>query len=131
MHPGGPLWANKDDGAWSIPKGEYAAGEDPLACAMREFEEELGGSSAQGREVKSRRDHAAEPKVITGLRDRGDFDPASLKSNRFDLEWPPKSGRLQSFPEVDRAGGSPPMRHGSRSCRDRRPSSTVLEKLRG
>lgn len=115
VHPGGPFWAKKDAGAWSIPKGEYDAGEDPLAVAKREFAEELGvpppqrstspeGDSAQrvgyqalGEIVQPSR------KVITAFAVEGDFDPAALKSNSFEMEWPPKSGRKQSFPEVDRA----------------------------
>src|ERR1700704_6243517 len=102
VHPGGPFWAKKDLGAWSIPKGEYAAGEDPLAVARREFEEEtgahpagglpaLGGGAPPGRQPRS-------PWAVAG-----DFDPATLVSNTFELEWPPRSGRKARFPEVDRA----------------------------
>ncbi|MGA7456792.1 MAG: NUDIX domain-containing protein [Methyloceanibacter sp.] len=103
VHPGGPFWANKDAGAWSIPKGEYAAGEDPLAVARREFEEELGAPPPQGALLELGEIKQPSRKIITAFASRGDFDPARLKSNRFELEWPPKSGRLQSFPEVDRA----------------------------
>jgi predicted NUDIX family NTP pyrophosphohydrolase len=103
VHPGGPFWAKKDLGAWSIPKGEYAAGEDPFAVARREFEEELGAPSPQGALLNLGEIKQPSRKVITAFAARGDFDPASLKSNRFELEWPPRSGRLQSFPEVDRA----------------------------
>jgi predicted NUDIX family NTP pyrophosphohydrolase len=102
VHPGGPFWKKKDLGAWSIPKGEYAAGEDPLAVAKRELEEETGvrpsgdflplGDVVQGG-----------GKVVTAFALKGDFDPATLRSNTFELEWPPKSGRKASFPEVDRA----------------------------
>ena len=102
VHPGGPFWRNKDRGAWSIPKGEFGD-EDPLACARREFQEELGGPEPIGEfralgEVKQR----GGKKVIAWAVE-GDFDVRTLKSNTFDLEWPPKSGRTQSFPEVDRA----------------------------
>jgi predicted NUDIX family NTP pyrophosphohydrolase len=102
VHPGGPFWAKKDLGAWSIPKGEYEAGEDPLAVAKREFCEELGTEPLGhfrelGELVQPSR------KVITAWAVEGDFDPRHLRSNTFELEWPPKSGRKQSFPEVDRA----------------------------
>jgi predicted NUDIX family NTP pyrophosphohydrolase len=94
VHPGGPFWKNKDLGAWSIPKGEYLAGEDPLAVARRELAEETG-ALAQG--------ECLPLKVVTAFALEGDFDPATLRSNTFELEWPPRSGRKASFPEVDRA----------------------------
>ncbi len=102
VHPGGPFWANKDDGAWSIPKGEYGETEEPLACALREFEEELGvpphGAPLPLGEIRQ-----AGGKTVTGFALAGDFDPAKLLSNRFEMEWPPRSDRTQSFPEIDRA----------------------------
>lgn len=110
VHPGGPFWARKDLGAWSIPKGEYAEGEDPLAVAKREFEEELGSAAPQvaflplGELVQPSR------KLITAFALEGDFDPATLTSNRFELEWPRGSGRKQSFPEVDRAAWFAPAK---------------------
>lgn len=102
VHPGGPFWTKKDLGAWSIPKGEYADGENPLAVARREFEEELGCAPAGeawllGEIVQPGR------KVVTAWALEGDYDVATLRSNTFELEWPPNSGRRQSFPEVDRA----------------------------
>jgi predicted NUDIX family NTP pyrophosphohydrolase len=103
VHPGGPFWAKKDVGAWSIPKGEYEADEDPLQAAIREFEEELGspppgsGYRELGEIVQPSR------KRLVAFAIEGDFDPATLKSNLFEMEWPPKSGRMQSFSEVDRA----------------------------
>jgi len=102
VHPGGPFWAKKDLGAWSIPKGEYEAGEDPLAVAKREFGEELGAEPRGEFQVLG---ELVQPsrKVIVAWAVEGDFDPGTLKSNTFELEWPPKSGRRQSFPEVDRA----------------------------
>jgi len=105
VHPGGPFWANKDDGAWSIPKGEYSEGEDPLACAIREFQEELGSSPVNGPTKVSNLGEIAQPsrKLVTAYAIKGDFDPARLRSNSFELEWPPNSGGMQSFPEVDRA----------------------------
>ena len=102
VHPGGPFWAKKDFGAWSIPKGEYSAGEDPLAVAVREFEEETGvtpkGEFRPLGEVRQ-----AGGKRVFAWAVEGDLDPAEVKSNSFELEWPPKSGRKQSFPEIDRA----------------------------
>jgi predicted NUDIX family NTP pyrophosphohydrolase len=103
VHPGGPFWAKKDLGAWSIPKGEYQEGENPLAVARREFEEELGSSAPAG--ATSELGELVQPsrKVITAFAVEGDFDAGTFTSNLFEMEWPPKSGRLQSFPEVDRA----------------------------
>jgi len=102
VHPGGPFWARKDFGAWSIPKGEYSEPEDPLAVALREFEEETG---TQPRGELRPLGEVTQPgrKVVTAFALEGDFDPATLKSNTFELEWPPRSGRRASFPEVDRA----------------------------
>src|SRR5215467_5004839 len=102
VHPGGPFWARKDLGAWSIPKGEYSEGEDPLAVAIREFEEETG---TRPRGELRPLGEVTQPgrKVVTAFALEGDFDPTTLKSNTFELEWPPKSGRRASFPEVDRA----------------------------
>jgi predicted NUDIX family NTP pyrophosphohydrolase len=103
VHPGGPFWAKKDAGAWSIPKGEYVEDEeDPLACARREFEEELGTPPPDDLvplgEVRQR-----SGKRVTAWAAAGDLDPAGIASNTFTMEWPPRSGRMQEFPEVDRA----------------------------
>jgi predicted NUDIX family NTP pyrophosphohydrolase len=103
VHPGGPFWAKKDLGAWSLPKGEYAEGEDPLAAARREFEEETG-VRPEGEFLSLGQVRQAGGKVVSGWAFEGDLDPASLKSNTFTLEWPPKSGKMRDFPEVDRAG---------------------------
>jgi predicted NUDIX family NTP pyrophosphohydrolase len=103
VHPGGPFWAKKDAGAWSIPKGEYAEGEDPQAAARREFAEELG-VALEGELRPLGEAVQASRKRITAYAAEGELDPARIVSNSFDLEWPPKSGRRQSFPEVDRAG---------------------------
>src|SRR5215472_9810805 len=102
VHPGGPFWAKKDLGAWSIPKGEYSDSDDPLAAAIREFAEETG---TQARGELRPLGEVTQPgrKVVTAFALEGDFDPATLKSNSFEMEWPPKSGRRASFPEVDRA----------------------------
>ena len=103
VHPGGPFWAKKDEGAWSIPKGEYDEGEDPLAVARREFEEELGSPAPTGGVIELGELAQPSRKQITIYAIEGDFDPSSLKSNLFEMEWPPKRGTMQSFPEVDRA----------------------------
>jgi predicted NUDIX family NTP pyrophosphohydrolase len=105
VHPGGPYWAKKDLGAWSIPKGEYEEGEDPRDCALRELGEELGapprltlkGLIELG-EVRQRGG-----KAVRAWAAEGDFDPATLRSNSFTMEWPPRSGVQREFPEVDRA----------------------------
>jgi predicted NUDIX family NTP pyrophosphohydrolase len=102
VHPGGPFWANKDQGAWSIPKGEYETGEDPLAAAKREFAEELGSAPLHRAFLDLGAIKQPSRKMITAFAVNGDFDPATLKSNRFELEWPPKSGAKQTFPEIDR-----------------------------
>jgi predicted NUDIX family NTP pyrophosphohydrolase len=100
VHPGGPFWAKKDAGAWSIPKGEYSDGEDALAAAKREFEEETGvainGDFISLGEVKQ-----AGGKVVKAWALNRDIDPATLRSNTFAVEWPPHSGRMREFPEVD------------------------------
>ncbi|HEX4964067.1 MAG TPA: NUDIX domain-containing protein [Thermoanaerobaculia bacterium] len=103
VHPGGPFWKNKDDGAWSIPKGEIADGEDPLSAARREFTEETG-FPAEGEAVALSPLQQKGGKVVHAWAVRGDLDPDRIRSNSFSLEWPPKSGRTQDFPEVDRAG---------------------------
>jgi predicted NUDIX family NTP pyrophosphohydrolase len=103
VHPGGPFWAKKDQGAWSIPKGEYEEGEDPLSIAWREFIEELGSAPPEGEAIALGELVQPSRKVVTAFAAEGDFDPATLTSNHFELEWPPNSGRMQSFPEVDRA----------------------------
>ncbi len=103
VHPGGPFWAKKDLGAWSIPKGEYDEGEDPLAVAKREYAEELGSPLPAGEFIELGEIVQPSRKAVTAIAFEGEFDPGALKSNSFELEWPPKSGRKQSFPEVDRA----------------------------
>ena len=108
VHPGGPLWANKDDGAWSIPKGLFESGEDALAAARREFEEETG-QRADGEFLKLGRFKQPSGKTILAWAVEGDFDLASFRSNMFSMEWPPRSGRLQQFPEADRAGWFGPL----------------------
>jgi predicted NUDIX family NTP pyrophosphohydrolase len=102
-HMGGPFWARKDNGAWSIPKGEYEPGEDPFAAAKREFEEELGSAapSVEYHGLGSVRQPGG--KLVSAWAAEADFDAAGAVSNTFELEWPPGSGQTRSFPEVDRA----------------------------
>jgi predicted NUDIX family NTP pyrophosphohydrolase len=102
VHPGGPFWHAKDLGAWSIPKGEYEAGEDPLAAAKREFEEETG-SVPSGDFIPLTPIKQPSGKIISAWALRSNFDPSTLRSNTFSMEWPPHSGKLHEFPEVDRA----------------------------
>ena len=103
VHPGGPFWARRDAGAWSIPKGEYEPEEDALAAARREFAEELGIQAPDG-EVASLGEVAQKAgKVVRAWAVAGDLDVATVTSNTFKLEWPPRSGKLREFPEVDRA----------------------------
>ena len=102
IHPGGPLWAKKDAGSWSLPKGQLGEGEDPLVAALREFEEEIGMPCPTGKKID-----LGEIKMKSGKRVRawaveGDLDVTQLRSNTFSLEWPPRSGKFQDFPEVDR-----------------------------
>jgi predicted NUDIX family NTP pyrophosphohydrolase len=102
VHPGGPFWAKKDLGAWSIPKGEPAPGEDLLARAQREFAEETGAAvTGTFRPLAPVKQSGG--KIVHAWAVEGDCDAAAIKSNSFDLEWPPRSGRIQAFPEVDRA----------------------------
>ncbi len=103
VHPGGPLWASRDDGAWSIAKGEIGPDEAPLAAARREFEEETG-MPLTGEVVGLRPIRQAGGKLVHAFAIEADLDPASVVSNRFAMEWPPRSGERREFPEVDRAG---------------------------
>ena len=102
VHPGGPLWARKDDGAWSIPKGEVEPDEEALAAARREVEEETGARPS-GTFIALSPVRQTGGKIVHVWAIESDFDPASLESNLFEMEWPPKSGNRRSFPEVDRA----------------------------
>ncbi|HSS42568.1 MAG TPA: NUDIX domain-containing protein [Solirubrobacterales bacterium] len=105
VHPGGPFWRRKDAGAWTIPKGQIEEDEEPRACAIRELEEELGPAAEfdpeQLIELGSIRQRAG--KVVDAWAAEAEFDPAALDSNTFEMEWPPRSGEQQEFPEVDRA----------------------------
>ena len=101
-HMGGPLWARKDAGAWSIPKGELDAGEDPQAGALREFAEELGCAPPDGPLVALGEIRQTGGKRVIAFALQGDFDPADLRPGTFEMQWPPRSGRMQEFPELDR-----------------------------
>lgn len=102
VHPGGPFWANKDEGAWSIPKGEFGAGEDAEAVARREFAEELGiALSAPLRPLGEVRQRGG--KIVEAFAAEFDLNVDAIASNTFEIEWPPRSGKRKSFPEVDRA----------------------------
>src|SRR3712207_3073278 len=106
-HMGGPFWARRDDAAWSVPKGEYGPGEEPFDVALREFEEELGSPvpTSDLRLLGEVRQSGG--KVLTVWAGEGEFDAATARSNTFSLEWPPRSGRFQEFPEIDRAAWLP------------------------
>jgi predicted NUDIX family NTP pyrophosphohydrolase len=101
-HMGGPLWANKDEGAWSIVKGEYGADEDAYAAARREFTEETGAPAPQGEALELGEVRQRNGKRVVAWAIESDFDAAQIHSNTFALEWPPGSGRQQEFPEIDR-----------------------------
>jgi predicted NUDIX family NTP pyrophosphohydrolase len=128
VHPGGPFWAKKDRGAWTIPKGEYAADEEPLAAAQREFVEETGslprGAFAPLGEIRQ-----PGGKQVIAWAVEGDFDPATLVSVTFELEWPPRSGRTHAFPEVDRAQWFSPQGARERILPAQRPFIDRLEAL--
>lgn len=104
VHPGGPLWVKRDDGWWSIPKGEQETGEGELEAAEREFAEELGSPLPAGERFDLGEVRQRSSKRVHAWAVEGDLDPASILSGTFTIEWPPRSGNLQAFPEVDRAG---------------------------
>jgi predicted NUDIX family NTP pyrophosphohydrolase len=106
-HPGGPFWARKDDGAWSIPKGEYIEGEDPWEAAEREFAEELGMPAPTGLRIELGTIRQPSDKRLTVFAVGATLDISEAKSNTFELEWPKGSGKMQSFPEIDRVGWFP------------------------
>jgi predicted NUDIX family NTP pyrophosphohydrolase len=103
VHPGGPIWERRDAGAWSIPKGEYGDGEDPLAAARREFEEELGAPPPGGDPIDLGEIRQKSGKRVRAWGLAGDLDPSAIVSNTVEIEWPPRSGRRIEIPEVDRA----------------------------
>jgi predicted NUDIX family NTP pyrophosphohydrolase len=125
VHPGGPFWAKKDEGAWSIPKGLYEPGEDALAAARREFAEETG-SAIVGEPVALGAFRQSPAKIVDVWAVEGDFDPDSLVSNTFSMEWPPRSGLTREFPEADRAAWFAPDVAARKILKGQRP---VLEAL--
>jgi predicted NUDIX family NTP pyrophosphohydrolase len=102
VHPGGPLWARRDDGAWSIPKGEYGPDEEPLDAARREFAEETGAPAPDGEPLALGEVRLKSGKRVVAWALEGDVDATAIRSNMFAMQWPPRSGRIQEFPEVDR-----------------------------
>jgi len=130
VHPGGPFWAKKDDGAWSIPKGEFEEGEEPLHAALREFEEETG-TKPEGEPICLQPLRQAGGKWVHAFAMRAGFDPNTLKSNTFPMEWPPKSGRRQEFPEVDRAAWFPIDEARQKILTSQAPLLAQLVKMKG
>jgi predicted NUDIX family NTP pyrophosphohydrolase len=128
VHPGGPYWASKDDGVWSIPKGLVDAGEEELACARREFKEETGFDVSRGGELDLGTYQLPSSKRLHVWALEGDCDPAELDSNLFEMEWPPRSGRMAHFPEVDRGGWFGQLQALLKIAKGQRP---VLERLYG
>ena len=136
VHPGGPFWARKDDGAWSIPKGEYTHGEDPWQVALREFAEELGLAVPAGSRIELGPLKQPGGKVVTAFAVGADLDVTDARSNTFPLEWPKGSGNVRQFPEVDRVGWFPvaqartKLLKGQREFLDRLMTQPALVGLR-
>jgi predicted NUDIX family NTP pyrophosphohydrolase len=129
VHPGGPYWAKKDEGAWSMPKGTYEEGEDPLAAAKREFAEETGADIAEvagGELVALGSFRQSSAKVVDVWAVEGHLDPAALRSNTFEMEWPPRSGRKLEVPEVDRAEWFTPEAAARKILKGQRPALEAL-----
>jgi predicted NUDIX family NTP pyrophosphohydrolase len=130
VHPGGPFWKGKDEGAWSIPKGEVTEGEDLLSCARREFQEETG-FALDGEFQPLAPVRQAGGKQVFAWAIAGDIDEAAARSNRFSLEWPPRSGRIQDYPEVDRAAWLDLATARRKINPGQRPLIDALERLVG
>ena len=128
VHPGGPFWRSRDVGAWQIPKGMVQAGEDPAAAAAREFEEELG-VAPRGSPVPLARIRQNGGKWVEAFAREGDLDAGAIRSNMFELEWPPRSGELQSFPEVDRAEWFAPEAARAKMLPSQAPLLDALEAM--
>jgi predicted NUDIX family NTP pyrophosphohydrolase len=126
VHPGGPFWQKRDRGSWSIPKGEYVDSEDARAVALREFEEETGVTPPTGDLLGLGEVRQAGGKIVTAWALEGDIDPEKIVSNTFDMIWPPKSGRPETFPEIDRAGWFTLAEAGEKILDGQRP---FLERL--
>ena len=131
-HPGGPLWAKKDEGAWTVPKGEFHEGEEAWAVAQREFEEETGHPPPAGEPIELGEIRQKGGKLVNAWALEGDLDPASAHSNTFPLEWPPRSGRWITVPEIDRVEWFAPE-HARRRIKDSQIPfiERLLDALRG
>ena len=125
-HPGGPFWTRKDDGAWSIPKGEYTDGDDPWEAARREFREELGKEPPEGRRIDFAPLRQPSGKVVTAFAVHGDLDLQDTFSNTFEIEWPKGSGRFREYPEIDRAAWVPVAVARAKLLKGQRP---LLDRL--
>lgn len=130
-HPGGPFWARKDEGAWSIPKGEYVDGEDPWAVAQREFVEELGKQPPTVARIDLSPLRQPGGKIVTAFAVRGDLDLDGAFSNTFTLEWPPGSGKFTEFPEIDRVGWFDVAAAREKLLKGQRPLLDQLEEALG
>ncbi|QHS52693.1 NUDIX domain-containing protein [Edaphobacter sp. 12200R-103] len=131
VHPGGPFWAKKDLGAWTIPKGEYSDDEDPLAAAIREFREETG-FTAEGNFLPLGEIRQTGGKLVTLWAIEGDCDPDALVSMTFEMEWPPRSGRRAGFPEVDRGAWFPLTEARTRILASQQPAlERLVERIPG
>ncbi len=128
VHMGGPYWAKKDIGAWSIPKGEYESGEDPFQVAKREFLEETG-LEARGEFVRLKEVKQPGGKAVSAWAFEGDCDSKEIRSNTFSMEWPPRSGRIQEFPEVDRAEWFSPDTAKEKILKGQRPLLDELQSI--
>jgi predicted NUDIX family NTP pyrophosphohydrolase len=130
-HMGGPLWARRDEGAWSLPKGEYGPDEEPLAAARREFTEELGLPVPPGEPVELGAVKQKGGKVVTAWALEGDLDPGGVVPGTFEMEWPPKSGRTREFPEIDRVAWFDVPTAREKIVAGQRPLLDRLTELRG
>ncbi len=128
VHPGGPFWRSRDEGAWQIPKGVVQPGEEPAAAATREFEEELG-VAPRGFPVPLARIRQKGGKWVEAFALEGDLDASAIRSNTFEIEWPPRSGELQSFPEVDRAEWFTPQAARAKILPSQAPLLDALEAM--
>jgi predicted NUDIX family NTP pyrophosphohydrolase len=128
-HMGGPFWARKDEAAWSIPKGEYGPDEQPLAAALREFLEEIGVPAPQLDYAALGEFRQSSGKVVTAFAAESVFEVAEVHSNTFPVEWPPRSGRIQEFPEIDRAEWMPLADAARRLVKGQVPLLAALENL--
>lgn len=126
-HMGGPFWARKDEGAWSIPKGEFEEDEEPLTTALREFAEELGRPAPEGPTVELGEFRQSNGKRVTVFAREADVDASNVRSDLFEMEWPPRSGRRQSFPEIDRAEWMALDRARTRLVKGQVPALDALE----